>query len=404
MVFRKHINKLHDLVQSIVDDLFLSLCDVVYLFVYLLLFTVVVVCLFVCLFVCLIFLSLLLSFSLDGVNSDLLVILLQGSEILTGLGELSLLHTLSYIPVDEGTLGVHQIELVVKTSPGLSDGGGVAQHADGTLYLGQITAGNNGGWLVVDSHLESSWAPIDELDGPLGLDGGDGGVDILGDDISSVQHAAGHVLAVTGIAFHHLVGGLKDSVGDLSNGELLVVGLLSRDDWGIGGQREMDTWVGHQVGLELGQIDVQGTIETQRGGDGGHDLADGTIEVGVGGTLDVEVAPAYIIDGFVVDHEGAVGVLKGGMGGQDGVVGLNNSGGDLGGWVDSELQLGLLSVINGEPLHEEGGEARAGTSTEGVEKEESLETSALIGQFPDTVEYKVDDLLSDGVVTTGVVA
>merc|ERR1711894_868967 len=390
---------------------------VVYMFVYccclfvyccclhvcLLLLFVCLLLLFVCLFVCLIFLSLLLSFSLDGVNSDLLVILLQGSEILTGLGELSLLHTLSYIPVDEGTLGVHQIELVIKTSPGLGDGGGVTQHADGTLYLGQVTAGNNGGWLVVDSDLESSWAPVDELDGPLGLDGGDGGVDILGDDIYSVQHTAGHVFAVTGIAFHHLVGGLKDSVGDLSNGELLVVGLLSRDDWGIGGQREMDTWVGHQVGLELGQIDVEGTIEPQRGSDGADDLSDQTVKVGVGWALDVQVTTADVVYGLVVNHEGAVRVLKGGMGGQDGVVGLNNSGGDLRGWVDSELQLGLLSVINGEPLHEEGGEARAGTSTEGVEKEESLETSALIGQFPDTVEYKVDDLLSDGVVTTGVV-
>ena len=38
------------------------------------------------------------------------------------------------------------------------------------------------------------------LDGALGLDGGDGGVDILGDDISAVHHAARHVLAVTGVA------------------------------------------------------------------------------------------------------------------------------------------------------------------------------------------------------------
>ena len=38
-----------------------------------------------------------------------------------------------------------------------------------------------------------------------------------------------------------------------------------------------------------------------------------------------------------------------------------------------------------------------------MEDQESLETSALIGQLADTVEYKVDDLLSDGVVTTGVV-
>ena len=41
---------------------------------------------------------------LSGLGSDLLVILLKGGKILTGLGELSLLHTLSDVPVDEGTL------------------------------------------------------------------------------------------------------------------------------------------------------------------------------------------------------------------------------------------------------------------------------------------------------------
>ena len=292
---------------------------------------------------------------------------------------------------------------MIQTSPGLSNGGGVAQHAHGTLYLGQVTTGYNGGWLVVDTDLETSWAPIHKLDGPLGLDGGDGCVDILGDDISSVQHTAGHVLAVTGVTLHHLVGGLKYCIGDLSNGELLMVGLLSRDDWGIGGQREVDTGVGHQVGLEFSQVDVQGTIEPQRGGDGADDLCNQTVEVGVGWTLDVQVTTADVIDSLVVNHECAVRVLKGGMGCQDGVVGLNNSGRYLGSGVDSELQLRFLAVVNAEPLHEQGGESRAGATTEAVEEEESLETSTLIGQLTDTVKYKVDNLLSDGVVTTGVV-
>ena len=57
--------------------------------------------------------------------------------------------------------------------------------------------------------------------------------------------------------------------------------------------------------------------------------ADQTVEVGVGGALDVQVTAADVVDGLVVDHEGAVGVLQGGVGGQDGVVGLNHSGGDL---------------------------------------------------------------------------
>ena len=98
---------------------------------------------------------LLLALALGGLGSDLLVILLKGGKILTGLGELSLLHALTDVPVDEGTLGVHEIELVVKTSPGFGNGGGVAQHAHGTLDLGQITAWDDGWWLVIDTDLEN---------------------------------------------------------------------------------------------------------------------------------------------------------------------------------------------------------------------------------------------------------
>merc|ERR1719183_1414498 len=61
----------------------------------------------------LILLTLLLALALHGLGADLLVILLEGGKILTTLGELTLLHTLTDIPVDEGTLGVHKIELVV---------------------------------------------------------------------------------------------------------------------------------------------------------------------------------------------------------------------------------------------------------------------------------------------------
>ena len=38
-----------------------------------------------------------------------------------------------------------------------------------------------------------------------------------------------------------------------------------------------------------------------------------------------------------------------------------------------------------------------------MEDKESLETSALIGQLPDPVKAEIDDLLSDGVVSSGVV-
>ena len=47
-------------------------------------------------------------------GSNLLVVQLKGSQILTSLRELTLLHALAHVPVDEGALGIHQVELVVQ--------------------------------------------------------------------------------------------------------------------------------------------------------------------------------------------------------------------------------------------------------------------------------------------------
>ena len=102
------------------------------------------------------------------------------------------------------------------------------KHADGSLDLGEVATRDDGGRLVVDPDLEAGGTPVHELDASLRLDGGDGRVDVLGDDISPVEHAAGHVLPVPWVALHHGVGGLEAGVGDLSHGERLVVGLETK--------------------------------------------------------------------------------------------------------------------------------------------------------------------------------
>jgi len=235
---------------------------------------------------------------------------------------------------------------VVQTREDLSNGGGVGDHAHCTLDLGQISSWHNGWWLVVDTALETGWAPVDELDGALGFNGGNSSVDVLGDDITSVHQAAGHVLSVTGVALGHHGGWLKGRVGDLSDGELLVVGLLGRDDWSIGRKHEVNAWVWDQVGLELGDIDVESAIKTKRGGQRGDDLGNQTIEVGVGWSLNVQGATADVVDGLIIKHDRDISVLQEGVGGEDRVVRLNNSGGDLWGWVDSETKLGFLAIVN----------------------------------------------------------
>ena len=139
----------------------------------------------------------------------------------------------------------------------------------------------------------------------------------------------------------------------------------------------MDTWVWDQVSLELGKIDVEGTIESEGGGDGWDDLTNQSVQVGVGWSFDIQVTSADIIDGFVVNHESTVRVFQGGVSGKDGVVWLNNSGRDLWCWVDSKLQFGFLTVINGKTFHQEGSETRTGTTTEGVEDQETLKNIVM---------------------------
>merc|ERR1712209_43462 len=345
----------------------------------------------------------ILALGLHRVHADLLVIFLEGCHVLPGLGELSLLHALSNIPVNEGSLGVHQIKLVVKSGPSLSNGGGIGEHADGSLDLGKISARNHNWRLIVDTNLKSSWTPVNKLDASLGLDGGNGSIDILGDHISPVEHAAGHVLAMTGITLDHLVGWLKAGVGDLRYTQLLMVGLLCRDDWGIGDKREVDPWIWNQVSLELSQIHIKSSIKPKRGSDGGHNLANHSVQIGVGGTINVQITTADVVDGLIINHEGTVGVLQGGVGGQDGVVGLHHGRGHLRGGVDGELQLGLLAVVHRQTLHQEGSEARSSSSSERVEHKESLETSTLVSQLTNTVQNEINDLLANGVVAPGVV-
>jgi len=163
----------------------------------------------------------------------------------------------------------------------------------------------------------------------------------------------------------------------------------------------MDSWIWDQVSLEFGDINVKGTIESEGGGEGGDNLGDESVKVGVGWSLDVEVSSADVIDGFVIDHDGNIGVLEEGVGGEDGVVWLNNGGGDLWGWIDGESELGFLTVIDGKSLEEEGSETGTGSSTDGVEDEETLKTSALIGKLSDSVEAEINDFLTNGVMSSG---
>src|SRR4051812_27798747 len=83
--------------------------------------------------------------------------------------------------------------------------------------------------LVADTKLETSRAPVDKLNGALGLERGDSSVSVVGNDVTTVQQAGSHVLAVTGVTLDHLVVGLEAGHGNLLDRVRLVGSLGSRD-------------------------------------------------------------------------------------------------------------------------------------------------------------------------------
>ena len=163
----------------------------------------------------------------------------------------------------------------------------------------------------------------------------------------------------------------------------------------------MDSWVWHQVCLELSNINVQSTIESEGGSEGGDDLGNESVQVGVGWSLDIEVSSADIIDSFIIKDNGNIGVLQEGVGGEHGVVWLNNGSGDLWGWVDGETELGFLTVINGKSLEEERSKSGTSSSTDGVEDKETLETSALIGELSNSVKAEINDFFTNSIMSSG---
>merc|ERR1739848_194826 len=104
--------------------------------------------------------ALLLTLALSSLDVDFFIVLLECCQIFTRLGELSLFHTLPGIPVHERALRVHQVELVVNAREHFGDGCGVADHANGTHDLRQVTTWDDCRWLIIDATLEACRAPV----------------------------------------------------------------------------------------------------------------------------------------------------------------------------------------------------------------------------------------------------
>src|ERR1700731_2097499 len=119
---------------------------------------------------------------------------------------------------------------------------------------------------------------------------------VFGHNITTIQQATSHVLSVARIALHHLVVRIKTRRCYFRDGQVLVASLGSRDEGSITDQGEVNTRVRHKISLEFIQIHIKGTVKAKRGGNGGDDLSNQSIEIAVRGLLDIQVTTANIVD------------------------------------------------------------------------------------------------------------
>mmetsp|Transcript_48999 Transcript_48999/g.88100 ORF Transcript_48999/g.88100 Transcript_48999/m.88100 type:complete len:322 (-) Transcript_48999:28-993(-) len=205
---------------------------------------------------------------------------------------------------------------------------------------------------------------------------------------------------MAGIALHHHRGRLEDRHGDLGYGQLLMVGLLGRDDRGVGCQHEMDARVGHEVRLELSDVNVQRTIKAQGSRQRTDDLGNQSVEVRVCRPLNVKVPAANVIKSLIVIHDGNISMFEEGVHAQHSVIRLDNSCGDLRTAPNGEGDLALLAVVNRQALKHQASQARSSATAACVVHAETLKTGTVVRKLPNAVKHEVNDFLADGVVAS----
>jgi len=259
-------------------------------------------------------------------------------------------------------------------------------------------------WLVRDANLETRWTPVNESDGAASLQLGNGSVDVLGDDITTIEQRTGHVLSLHWIAIDHLATALEAGGCDGGNIVRFVQNSVHMNDWRERGKRKVNSWEGDKIRLEFIQIDVQGTGKAKRNGDRGDHLGDQSVQIGEAWLGNPELLLADPEDRFVVNHKGTIGMFQGCVSCQHRVVRFNDRVGQLRCRIHAELQFRLLPIVGRKVFQQEGTKTRASTATEGVENKESLEASAVIRKTPNLIKDDINLLFSDSIMASRIVA
>ncbi len=124
----------------------------------------------------------------------------------------------------------------------------------------------------------------------------------------------------------------------------------------------------------------------------------------------------------IVNHESTIRMFECCVCCKNRIVWFNNSSWDLRSWINCKFEFWFLAIVDTKSLHQQWCETWASTTlkksnifslkfffirikhtAKAVKDEKTLETSTLIGQFTNTIEYKINDFLSNCIMATSIV-
>jgi len=342
-----------------------------------------------CLFLFLVKLALVLG-------GGVLVLLVLGDQIVhvaLGFGELHLVHALAGVPVQESLSSEHGGELLADSLEELLDSGAVTN--EGSAHLESTW------WDVADGGLNVVGDPFNKVAAVLVLDVQHLLVDLLHGHASSEHGGDSQVSSVSWVAGGHHVLGIEHLLGELGHGQGAVLLATSAGEGSEAWHEEVQTWEWNHVDGQFAEIGVQLTWESEAGGDTAHGGADEMVQVAVGGRGEFERSEANVVESFVVNAVGLVGVLYELMHGESGVVGLDDGVAYLGRGYDGKGVHDSVGVFLSDLGDEKSSHAGSGSTAQRVSKLKSLQTIATLGLLSHNVQDRVDKLGALGVVSLG---
>jgi hypothetical protein len=157
----------------------------------------------------------------------------------------------------------------------------------------------------------------------------------------------------------------------------------------------------HQVDSKLSKVRVELTGETQAGGDARHDTRNKLVKIGMGRLLKLESMLANVVESFVVDTEGLVGVLNQLMNGKSGIVRFDNGIRNLGGRDNRESSHHSVRVLFADLGNQESTHTGTSTTTKRVGDLEPLERVTVLGLASHDIKNRINKLSTFGVVSLG---